>query len=407
MDEIVAGCVQLKIRLPQDRAELEQHLLRFSRLAQTKRVRLLVFPQFSGLMTAALLTRGARTGLLKRADRARRTSASFWTRTQAKLAGSAASALGANFGKALEAALLEQSDELWDGYCSLFSSVARYHGMVVVAGSTYLVDTDGAVRHIALVFGPSGELLGQQPAVTLLANEHPMVQAGQQWHAIQTPLGRLGILIGNDMLYPEAGRLLAYAGADMLVGLGASTKPAHYQRQRYGLLARVEENQLYGVMSFAVGYNPFTPGEDLPYLGRSLLAAPISMTPRLNGVQVEMGADSTEGLITAEWNFLALRELWQADEAPLRTAMPIAATGRTLAALYDRELTIAEATRLAGPKQAALALAEPAAAVAPPESQVAGHDAQTGDDSPAETSEGVDPLSADQDPGRSGGLEHE
>lgn len=35
MEEIVVGCVQLRIRLPQDREELEHHLLRFARLAQT------------------------------------------------------------------------------------------------------------------------------------------------------------------------------------------------------------------------------------------------------------------------------------------------------------------------------------------------------------------------------------
>ena len=84
MDEIVVGVVQLKLRLVQDRTELEQHLLRFVRLAQTKRVRLLVFPQFSGLMAASLATRGARTGLLKQADRGRRANAGFWTRAQAR-----------------------------------------------------------------------------------------------------------------------------------------------------------------------------------------------------------------------------------------------------------------------------------------------------------------------------------
>ena len=346
MEEIVVGCVQLRIRLPQDREELEQHLLRFARLAQTKRTRLLIFPQYSGLMAAALVTSGARSGLLRQADQARRANASFWSRTQAKLAGGAASVLGADFGKSLEGALIQRPDEVREAVTSLFSDIARHHGMTVVAGSAYLQDEDGAIRHIALVFGPDGQQLGAQAAVTLRRDENPLVEAGRGWQAIQTPVGRLGILLGYDMFYPEAGRALAYAGAEALIGLGATTNPVIYARQRHGVLARVEDNQLFGAMSFAVGYNPFTPADEQPYLGRSLLAAPLSMTPRYTGIQVEMGTDSTEGLITAEWNYTALRALWEQDEPAIRSAMPVVAGGPGLAVVYSRGLTLADAEHM-------------------------------------------------------------
>ena len=346
MQEIVVGCVQLRIRLPQAREELEEHLLRFARLAQTKRTRLLIFPQYSGLMAAALVTTGARSGLLRQADQARRANASFWTRAQAKLAGGAAGVLGADFGKSLEGVLIQRPDDVREAVTSLFSAIARHHGMTVVAGSAYLQDEDGAIRHIALVFGPDGQELGAQAAVTLRRDENPLVEAGRGWQAIQTPVGRLGILLGYDMLYPEAGRALAYAGAEALIGLSATTRPVMYARQRQGLLSRVEDNQLFGAMSFAVGYNPFTPADEQPYFGRSLLAAPISMTPRHNGVLVEMGTDSTEGLITAEWDYAALRASWEEDEPPIRSAMPVAAAGPGLGVVYSRGLTVADALRI-------------------------------------------------------------
>lgn len=347
VDHVVVGCAQLKLRLSQSLSELDDTLMRFVRLAQTKRVRLLVFPQYTGLMTAALVTRDTRSGLLKQADQARHGRASIWKRATAKLAGGAAGVLRADFGQALENALARQSAALWENYVGVFSDLARRHAMTIVAGSTYLVDpADHQVRHLALVFGPNGELLGQQPAVSLLDQERSVVQPGQQWQPIQTPVGRIGILLGNDMLYPEPGRLLAYAGVDILLGLGASTTQVHAQRQRQGLLARVEENQVYGAMSFVVGYNPFTPGEETPFQGRSLLAAPMSTTPRYSGVLVEVGTDSTEGLITAEWSYTALRELWVTDPAPVRSSMPVKTMGGTLAAIYGRELTIDEATRI-------------------------------------------------------------
>jgi predicted amidohydrolase len=355
MDEFVAAVVQLRIRLPQDREELEEHLVRFVRLAQTKRTRLLVFPQFTGLMAAALVVKGRGAALLKQADRARRTNATFWTRTQAKLAGGAAGVLGADFGRALEGALLQQPDLLWESYASLFSDIARHHGMVVVAGTGYLEDpSERVVRHLALVFGPDGGLLGKQGAVTLAHHEHPMVEAAPTWQAIQTPIGRLGVLIGSDMLYPEAGRILAYGGAEILVGLGATAEAVQYHRERLGLLARVEDNQIYGALSFAVGYNPFTSGDEEPYIGRSLIAAPVSMTPRYTGVTVEMGADSSEGLITAEWSFSALHQQWQKDHAPLRAAMPLEHTGPTLAAIYGRRLALEPALRASANLTAAL-----------------------------------------------------
>ncbi|MEA3337630.1 MAG: nitrilase-related carbon-nitrogen hydrolase [Chloroflexota bacterium] len=360
MDQLVVGCVQLNMRLPEDVLEVEESLARFLRLAQTKRVRLLVFPQYSGLMAAAMVTRGRRTSLLKAADKARRHRTSFWTRTRARLAGSAAQMLRADFGQALESALLQSPEKLWDAYVSLFSELARRYAITVVAGSSYLVDpADGAIRHMALVFGPNGEQLGSQSAVSLPDEEHPMVEPGRLWQAIQTPVGRLGILIGHDTLYPEAGRLLAYAGSEILIAVGASSHPESYHRMRQGLLARVEENQVYGTMSFSVGYNPFTAGDEHPYLGRSLLAAPISMTPRLNGILVEMGTESTEGLITAEWDFTALHERWEKDEIPLRASMPVDVAGPTLSAIYLSGLTIEQATRLGQLEETPLALAEP------------------------------------------------
>jgi hypothetical protein len=167
-----------------------------------------------------------------------------------------------------------------------------------------------------------------------------MIEAAPTWQAIQTPIGRLGVLLGNDMFYPEAGRILAYGGAEILAGVGAASEAVAYHRQRLGLLARVEDNQVYGALSFAVGYNPFTSGDDEPYMGRSLIAAPASMTPRYTGVLVEMGTDSAEGLITAEWSFRSLHEQWQNDRSPVRTAMPLEHTGPTLAAIYGRRLAL-------------------------------------------------------------------
>lgn len=370
MDEIVVGCVQVRLGLPRRPEELEEYLLRFVRVAQTKRVRLLVFPLLTGLMAAAPGLTGRDATLLKEADRGRRASLPLWERTRSRLAGGVAGMLRADFGRSLAQALEQDPEGVWANYAALFGRLARYSGMTIVGGSAYMIDpADGALRHMSLVFGPDGEILGQQAAVTLAPGEAAFVEPATRWQVIQTPVGRLGLLLGGDMLYPEPGRLLAYAGAEALIGLAASSEAAFYHRQRSGLLARVEENQLYGVMSFAVGNNPFLPvrtsrGDAPTFAGRSLVAAPISMTPRHSGILVEMGTDSTEGLLTAEWRYSALQQLWATDEPAVRRTMPIKQAGRILSAVYARGLSIDEATGFARRQSAASDLLEPGDQVA-------------------------------------------
>lgn len=41
-------------------------------------------------------------------------------------------------------------------------------------------------------------------------------RAGEDWTVVDTPLGRLGLLIGHDALFPEPGRVLALRGCDLI-----------------------------------------------------------------------------------------------------------------------------------------------------------------------------------------------
>jgi hypothetical protein len=69
---------------------------------------------------------------------------------------------------------------------------------------------------------------------------------------------------------------------------------------------------------------------------------------------VEIGSPLAEGVVTAEWDYPALVELWEESETPLRRQMPLAQAGPILASVYARALPLSEAGHLA--------LAEPVAA---------------------------------------------
>ena len=53
------------------------------------------------------------------------------------------------------------------------------------------------------------------------------------------------------------------------------------------------------------------------------------MTPRYTGVLVEMGTSDAEGLLTAELDRDALRELWETGVEPVRRRMPVELCSRT------------------------------------------------------------------------------
>ena len=122
----------------------------------------------------------------------------------------------------------------------------------------------------------------------------------------------------------------------MIISLGACSEPALYHRMRAGLLARVQENHLYGAISFIVGYNPFTPGESEPFIGRSAICAPLEFTNRYTGIMAEVGAETTEGIISAAWDYVALRQLWETSVVPVRRTIPLAVAAPVFMNIYQR-----------------------------------------------------------------------
>ncbi len=70
------------------------------------------------------------------------------------------------------------------------------------------------------------------------------------------------------------------------------------------------------------------------YVGKSAIFAPQELTPRYSGVLVEMGNHRSEGVLAAEWDFVALKALWESSDTPIRNQLPQAS--QALAQLYQR-----------------------------------------------------------------------
>ncbi len=336
-ERVVVACVQQRMHLPLTLDEYREDLRRFMRVAATKQARLVVFPELGGVMVAPPILRDFRSQLLKRYDRGRRRHASLWHRLVGGLAGTIVSMVGADFRRGLGALLDVATQDIWHAYTEVFGGLAREFGVTVVAPSAYLPDpVDGVIRNLAIVFDSNGQMVGRQAKVVLHPADADLAQSGATWDVIPTEVGQIGLILGSDVLYPEVGRLLAYQGADLLIVQAASTDELLYQKIRAGTLARMQDNQLFAAVSFLVGDNRLSHTQRTPFTGKSAIFAPQELTPRSNGVLVEMGNLRSEGVLAAEWNFAALRELWETSDTPVRRQLPLQQAGQVLAQIYTR-----------------------------------------------------------------------
>ncbi len=323
--------------IPATLDELYASVQRFLRVTANKRAKLVVFPELGGVMAAVPALDDFRSSLLHRVDRGERREASLWHKMIGSVSSSMAAYFGADLGRSVAALLDVSASESWDAYVELFGGLAREFEITLVAPSSYLPDPlDGVIRNIAAVFGRDGALLGSQAKVVLHPTDVSLAQPGMTWDVIQTDVGRIGLIIGGDVLYPEVGRLLAYQGADILVTQAACLDMAMYNKVRAGVLARMQDNQLFAVASFLVGPNTLSRDRTQKYAGKSAIFAPQELTPKFNGVLVEMGSPRSEGVVAAEWNFEELRDLWESSDTPIRRTLTSTEIGGAVSEIYAR-----------------------------------------------------------------------
>lgn len=344
MDNMHVACVQPRMGIFESGAEFEAEARRFLRQAQAKGARITVFPEFAGLMLAPPLISGLKLGFVKREDQAKRPGAGLLSRGVGSVSAAAAGALGGGFRGSLDRLLRKKSDDLVDLYCQTFGSLAQEFGTVLVGGSLYLYDSEsGTVRNRAYVFDVDGAMLGYQDKLNLTPDEQEMASPGSDLSVVETRFGRLGLLIGWDLLYPELARLLAMQGADLLVAVASSTGPAQAATMRSALAIRVEENQVFGAASFLLGPNYLGWDKREEFFGQSALLTPISLTEKGDGILVQAGSNRTEGIVAAELDAGKLEELRETSRFRPRREMHLGNVGPVLGEAYQAGLTIEQA----------------------------------------------------------------
>jgi 5-aminopentanamidase len=146
--------------------------------------------------------------------------------------------------------------------------IARTHKIALVFGYPELVGDK--VANASVLIGPDGEILINYRKTHLfgeldrgmfsaLGTEYPIVTLGGQ---------KIGLLICYDIEFPEPARLLALAGADVILISTALMEP-YEQVAKYVIPARAYENQVY------VAYANHSGTDDgLNYIGLSSICGP-------------------------------------------------------------------------------------------------------------------------------------
>jgi N-carbamoylputrescine amidase len=101
------------------------------------------------------------------------------------------------------------------------SNAAKKHKITLVS-SLFEKRTGGLYHNTAVVFGPNGKILGTYRKMHIPDdpgfNEKFYFTPGDTgFQPIDTPAGRLGVLVCWDQWYPEAARLMALRGAQILI----------------------------------------------------------------------------------------------------------------------------------------------------------------------------------------------
>lgn len=152
---------------------------------------------------------------------------------------------------------LDPDWDRWTGpYQELFSSLARSTKMTIQAG-THMTEREGVLYNTAHLFLPSGELHTQEKLhMTPGEVDFYSLGRGEGLNVVDTPIGRVAMLVCFDVEFPDTARVAAEAGADILLVPSATGDRAGFWRVRYCCHARAVENQVYVVHSALVGGLP-------------------------------------------------------------------------------------------------------------------------------------------------------
>lgn len=172
---------------------------------------------------------------------------------------------------------------------NFYGELARQYGVVIVT-SLFERRAAGLYHNTAVVIEKDGTIAGKYrkmhiPDDPAYYEKFYFTPGDLGFHPIETSLGKLGVLVCWDQWYPEAARLMALQGAELLIyptaiGYESSDTEDEQQRQREAWTTvqrgHAVSNGLPVVSVNRVGYEPDPSGQTkgIQFWGSSMVVGP-------------------------------------------------------------------------------------------------------------------------------------
>ena len=210
-----------------------------------------------------------------------------------------------------------------------YGELAKQFGVVIVT-SLFEKRAPGLYHNTAVVLEKDGTIAGTYrkmhiPDDPAYYEKFYFTPGDLGFHPIQTSVGKLGVLVCWDQWYPEAARLMALQGAEMLIyptaiGYESSDTPEEQQRQRMAWQTvqrgHAVANGLPVITVNRVGFEPDPSGQTngIQFWGTSFVAGPQgeivyeASTDEEESIIVEMDIERSEQ-VRRWWPFLRDRRI--------------------------------------------------------------------------------------------------
>jgi predicted amidohydrolase/ribosomal protein S18 acetylase RimI-like enzyme len=171
-------------------------------------------------------------------------------------------------------------------YLDLCSSLAVKYNVNIIGGSHFCLEED-VLYNVAYLFERNGSI-GKQYKLHVTPNERRWwgISGGKRLEVFDTDRGKVAILIGYDVEFPELARIAADRGAFLLFVPFDTGQRTGYLRVRVCAQARAIENQVYCAISGCVGNLPFVDNADIHY-AQSGIFTPSDVSFSRDGIAAE------------------------------------------------------------------------------------------------------------------------
>ena len=169
---------------------------------------------------------------------------------------------------------------------NILARKAADYAVHIVFGMPTREKVETTIYNAAVVIGPDGNFIGEYRKVHLLGEEKLSFRPGYRFSVFDTALGTIGVMIGSDLAFPEAARVLTLLGAEIIC------LPAAYEEEYRGewlayTQARAAENGVFLLAANRVGQEP-----SRTCLGESRIIAPHG------GVLAHLDAEGESGMVS-------------------------------------------------------------------------------------------------------------